>query len=89
MVHVLTIMTLNICTMSSLPRMHMLARFIQQQAVDICFLQEVTTSVFPGLDSFHVYTNIGDSGRGTAFVTRAGLELTNLKAHPSGRLLFW
>jgi exonuclease III len=65
----------------------MLGAFLHTHDIDIAFLQEVTTSM--DLHAYHYSThlNIGTAGRGTAFITRAGFELSGITKSPSGRII--
>lgn len=87
MIKVLTIMSINICAVSTYARFAALENFLRQQAVDICLLQEVVVHELPRFPHMNVYTNVGDRGRGTAIVTRAGIEIIDIKYHPSGRII--
>ena len=63
----------------------MLHDFLKCHAIDILFLQEVTHPHFDNLPGYTTYTNVGTTMRGTAFMTRNGLQVTNINKIPSGR----
>jgi exonuclease III len=62
----------------------MLHDFLKSHALDILFLQEITHHNFGNLPRYTTYTNVG-TARGTAFVTRNGLKVTNITKLPTGR----
>jgi len=65
----------------------MLYDFLKCHAVDILFLQEVTHPHFDNLPGYTTYTNVGTPMRRTVFMTRNGLQVTNINKIPSGREL--
>ena len=79
------IATLNINGMSAGDKMTMLNEFLYKQEIDIMLLQEVTHTDFDEVRGYTVHFNIGTSKRGTAFVTREQIQITNVTRLPSGR----
>jgi len=51
----------------------------------IVFLQEVTNHALQDLYGYNMYLNVGTDMRGTAFVTKQDLQITNINKRPSGR----
>ena len=82
--NILKIATLNINGIHT-TRIATLHDFLKCHAIDILFLQEVTHSHFDNLPGYTTYTNVGTTMRGTAFMTRNGLQVTNINKIPSGR----
>ena len=63
----------------------MLHDFLKSQALDILFLQEITHTNFGNLPGYTTYTNVGTTMRGTAFLTRNDMQVTNITKLPTGR----
>ena len=57
----------------------MLHDFLRKQEIDILYLQEVTHPDLGDLHGYTTYANVRTSMRGTAFVARDELQLTNIK----------
>jgi hypothetical protein len=55
--------------------------------VDILFAQEVTNTEAVQITGYTVYKNIGATMRGTAFLTREVIQLDNIAASPTGRVM--
>jgi exonuclease III len=85
MTHVYRIATLNINGITSQTKMAMLADFVTKQDIDVLLLQEVSTIIPVNFGSYVIHYNIGTSGRGTAILSRAQLELREILRLPSGR----
>jgi exonuclease III len=83
--NVLKIATLNINGIHTRNRVAMLHVFLRYQDIDVLFLQEVTHPGLSDLPGYVTYTNVGSTMKGTAFVTRNELQLTNITKLPSGR----
>ena len=63
----------------------MLHDFLKSHALDILFLQEITHPNFGNLPGYTTHTNVGTTMRGTAFVTRNDLQVTNITKLRTGR----
>jgi exonuclease III len=63
----------------------MLHDFLRSHALDILFLQEITYLNFGNLPGYTTYRNVGTTMRGTAFVTRNDLRVTNITKLPTGQ----
>jgi exonuclease III len=59
--------------------------FLRNHDIEILFLQEVTHPYLSDLPEYVTHTNVRTSMRGTAFVTRIDLQVTNITKLPSGR----
>jgi exonuclease III len=81
------IVTLNINGIASPARIAMLGSFLHTHAIDIAFLQEVTTPLDLHAYHYRAHLNLGTAGRGTAFVTRAGFDLSGVTGSPTGRII--
>jgi exonuclease III len=77
--------TVNINGIASSTRHAMLAEFIYKQDLDIILLQEVTNQNITMVQRYIAYTNLGTEGRGTAFLTKDGLQAEQVKCSPSGK----
>jgi exonuclease III len=62
-----------------------LGDFLSQQDNDIALLQEVTNSNLTCIRNYTVHGNIGTEGRGTAFLSKTGISITDVTRIPSGR----
>lgn len=82
--NVLKIATLDINGLHTRNRVAMLHDFLKNHDIDI-FLQEVTHPDLDDLPGYVTYTKVGTSMRGTAFVTRNELQVTNITKLLSGR----
>jgi exonuclease III len=80
--NIIKIATLNINGIYTPTRIAMLHDFLKSHALDIQFLQKIT---HPNFDNLPGYTNVGTTMRGTAFVTRNDLQVTNITKLPTGR----
>jgi exonuclease III len=85
MTEIYKIATLNINGLSSHIRIAMLGEFMRTHEIEIIFLQEVTQPMLDMIREYAAYINIGTNRRGTAFVTRERMPLTNIMPLPSGR----
>jgi exonuclease III len=63
----------------------MLKDFVRKHDIDVLFVQEITEAVLENWWGYTAHTNIGTTGRGTAFLIKEYLELQNIKYLPSGR----
>jgi exonuclease III len=63
----------------------MLHAFLKSHALDILFLQEITHPNFGNLPGYTTYINFRTTMRGTAFVTRNYLQVTNITKLQTGR----
>jgi exonuclease III len=77
--------TININGIASPTRLKMLDDFLHQQDIDIALLQEVTQPNFHTAIRYTVHINLGAEGRGTAILTKDGLDISDIKRLPSGR----
>ena len=77
--------TLNNNGLHSETRIGMLRDFLRSQDIDIVFLQEVTNHALQDLYGYNTYLNVGTDMRGTAFVTKQDLQITNINKLPSDR----
>jgi hypothetical protein len=66
-------------------RVGMLRDFLWGQDIDVIVLQEVTHHTLQGLHAHETYVNVVTDMRGTEFVTKQDLRLTNINKLPSGR----
>lgn len=87
MTTVLTFLSLNMCGITSVTKWAIAARFFRDNDADIIFLQEVSCIHPPVFLPYNVYTNVGINSRGTAILTKPGLELNNVECHPDGRII--
>jgi hypothetical protein len=62
----------------------MLHDFLNSQALDILFIQEITHPDFGKLPGYTTYTNVETTIKGTAFVTLNVLQVTNFTKLPTG-----
>jgi exonuclease III len=85
MAHIYRIATLNIKGITSQTKMAVLADFVIKQDIDVPLLQEVTTIIPVNLGGYVMDHNIGTSGKDTAILTRAQLELREMFRLPSER----
>jgi endonuclease/exonuclease/phosphatase family metal-dependent hydrolase len=65
----------------------MLEKYIRLHELDIILLQEVTQQFTTPFYGYDIYYNIGTTLRGTAFITRNTMRITNLSRLPSGRAM--
>jgi exonuclease III len=65
----------------------MLESFIRVNDIDIRMVQEVTETLTVNLQHYLVHYNIGVNRRGTAFIVRDTLNITNVARLPSGRAI--
>ena len=79
------IATINIKAISSVNRIRLLGDFLFHQDIDITLLQEVTTTNITCTRNYTVHGNIGTEGRGTAILSKTGINLTDVMRLPSGR----
>jgi hypothetical protein len=63
----------------------MLTSFLRRHEVEILFAQEVTNTEALQITGYTVYQNTGATMRGTAFLTREGIQLDNIQASLTGR----
>jgi exonuclease III len=84
---VITTVTLNINGLQIKTRVEMLTSFLRRHEVDILFAQEVTNTEALQIIGYTVYQNIGATMRGTAFLTREGIQLDNIAASPTRRVM--
>jgi exonuclease III len=87
LVTVITIVTLNINGLQTKTRVEMLTSFLRRHEGDILFAQEVTNTEALQIAGYTVYQNISATMRGTAFLTREGIQLDNIAASPTGRVM--
>lgn len=87
MTHVFRFLTLNITGFESNVKFQMLQNFLQINAIDIAFIQEVVVDNFSIISNFDSYVNIGRDGRGTAFLARKGINIQDIRLHPNGRII--
>jgi len=80
---VLKLATLNINEIHTPSRVVMLYDFLRYHDIDILFLQ-VTHHDIGDLPGYVTHTNVGTTMRGTAFVTRNELPVTNVINIPTG-----
>jgi exonuclease III len=79
-----TIASLNINGIASPTRMCMLNTFLYRQGVDVALLQEVTHYNFDTILGYGAYLNVGSEKRGTAILTKRGINVGDIKRFPSG-----
>lgn len=84
---VLTFLSLNLNSITCAAKWKIAAQFFRNNDADVVFLQEVSCVHPPVSLPYNVYTNVGATQRGTAILTRPGLELTNVECHPDGRII--
>jgi exonuclease III len=82
---VFKIATLNINGLATRTRMEMLQDFVRRQEIDILFLQQLAHPTLNELRNYKTYTNVGTAMRGTAFVTREEITITNITKLPLER----
>jgi endonuclease/exonuclease/phosphatase family metal-dependent hydrolase len=63
----------------------MLEDYLRQQDIEIVLLQEVTHTKITLFRRYNAYVNVSTEIRGTAFLAKEGLPLTNTIRLPSGR----
>ena len=85
MPYICKIATININAISSVNRIQVLGDFLFLQDIDIALLQEVTTTNLTFIRNYIVHCNIGTEGRGTAILSKTGINLTDVMRLPSGR----
>jgi exonuclease III len=78
-------MTLNINGMRSDTKISMLEELLWKQSIDVALLQEVTTKNITNIRGYTTYLNEGTTNRGTALVTKEGINVTSIKRIPTGR----
>jgi len=83
--NILKIATLNLNGIYTPNMIAMLHAILRSHVLDILFLQEITHPNFGNLPGYTTYTNVGTTMRGTAFVTRNDLQVTNITKLPTGR----
>lgn len=83
--NVLRIATININGIHTATRRTMLTDFIRTHDLDIILLQEVMTPDSIEVLGYSAYSNIGSDMRGTAILTRRGLQVTDIHRIPTGR----
>jgi hypothetical protein len=76
MTHIYKVATININGIASPTRLKMLDDFL---------LQGVTQPSYQTAIRYTAHMNLGSEGRGTAIVTKDGLDISNIKRLPSGR----
>jgi exonuclease III len=85
--HVLTIIPLNINGLQSSTTVTMLHHFLRRYEVDILFVQEVTDADVLQMQGYMAHCNLGTTMRGTAFLSRNGINLKNIVRMPTGRAI--
>jgi exonuclease III len=85
MPHIYKIATININGISSDNRILWLSDFLFKHDIYIALLHEVTTTKLTCIRNYTVLENIGTEGRGTAILSKPGINLTGIKRLPSGR----
>lgn len=83
----LLIATANFNGSSSPTKLYALQRFLYDYEIDILFLQEVTFTDFSSLRNYTAHVNLGTDRRGTALITKPGIDLQSLERLPSGRVI--
>lgn len=87
MTFVLTFLSLNLNGITTVHKWATAESFFKTNDADVIFLQEVCCE-HPHLTyPYNVYINVGSNQRGTAILTRPGLELTDVECHPDGRII--
>jgi len=76
---------ININGIASRARIMMLGEFLRRHDVDFALLQEVAHTNINNLRGYQVYDKIGTTGRGTAILTKVGLNLYGIKRLPTER----
>ncbi|PSN47074.1 hypothetical protein C0J52_19319 [Blattella germanica] len=78
--------TLNINGINNKQKQTKLKYFINQNDIDILFLQEVNTTNLDFIGPKYDYVvNIGENNRGTAIIYRYGSKIEKYEYHPNGR----
>lgn len=83
----LTLLSLNMNGIQNIHKWQVAGQFFRSNDVDILFLQEVVCEPPSIPPLYNVYTNVGFQNRGTAILTRPGLELKDVESHPDGRII--
>jgi exonuclease III len=83
--NIIKIATLNINGIYTPTRIAMLHDFLKSHALGILFLQEITHPNFGNVPGYTTYTNVGTTMRGTTFVMRNDLQVTNITKIRTGR----
>jgi exonuclease III len=84
-VKVLKLATVNLNGLYTRARVEILHDFIRAHEIDIVYLQEAPHPSLGEILGYTTYSNEGTEMRGTAFVFREELQLTNITKLPSGR----
>lgn len=87
MATVLTIITLNVNCIQNTIKWAQFEDFIKTNNADIILIQEISAKQINLTCPYNVYINAGTCNRGTAIITKPGLELTNIACHPDGRII--
>jgi exonuclease III len=85
MQHVIKVATLNINGIVTKTRIVILEDVFRRQVIDLALLQEVTRGGLTTLLRYTAHTNIRTERRGTAFLAKHGLVLSDIRRIPSGR----
>jgi exonuclease III len=81
------ITTLNINSIECDVKKSLLKDFIQNNDLDIIFLQEVSFLNFSFIQSHQTVLNVSERGRGTAILIRNGIEYSDIHMSECGRIL--
>ena len=82
-----TYATVNVCTSFSTTKCKAIQKFIQDFGIDILHLQDIR-NVDLEISNYDYYKNtIKDTGQGVGVLARKDLAVTDLRYHPSGRIL--
>lgn len=63
----------------------MLEQFLYRHDIDILLVQEVTSGIIQHIRGYKSYLNVGTTKRGTAFIVRDPITMTDIATLPSGR----
>jgi exonuclease III len=83
--YVYKIATLNINGIANRAWIWMLEDFLRKQAIDVAMLQKVTSTNIETLHGYTTHINIATEMRGTAFMVKAGIILTQVRRLSSGQ----
>ena len=79
-----TVISINICAITSAPKLDVLQTFLKSKKADVVFLQEVATPCF-NFSGYQEIVNLGERRRGTAILLRTSLPLADALLLPCGR----
>lgn len=87
MIYSRSVCTINVAAIECMAKKNLLRDFINENDIDVCFLQEVVFTDFDIFYGYDVLVNIGSAARGTAVLIRNGIEYRDFLLSECGRII--